>query len=134
MGRLKNRVRFIQKAGYQVPDYIQDLMEALHPTVQILWDPKESRWALVQTIGGVADCVRRLGAGEMPTLPNTVYYLNACHPSRLRSKFAREQFLQKLDENPRLRDVDRRSSDAIRQGSSDLFDRMHGRVVVPIRR
>lgn len=132
MGRL-TRNQYIRKPGAQVPQHVLDLMDQLHPTVEIMWDNRTDRWVLVQTIGGISQLVSRLPKGQLPTVANTVYVLNACHPSRLRSEYARERFLAKLDENPAARDAERRASDAIRVGSSDLFDQMHGRVVVPVR-
>lgn len=133
MGRL-NKLRFTRKAGYQIPAHITDLMESLHPTVDILWDNGANQWALVQSIGGVLNCIRVLGKGVVPTLENTVYFLTANHPSRLASEFARERFLRELDENQSHSDVARRSADQIREGSKALFNRLTNRLVVPIRR
>lgn len=135
MGRLrKSRRYYVRKAGGQVPRHVTAAMQRLHPTVDILWESVARRWAMVQTIGGISQLVRFLGERETPTLANTVYYLNSIHPSRLKSKWAQERFLAQMDENPLAKDAQRRSADAIRVGSSDLYDQMRNRKVFAIRR
>lgn len=105
----------------------------LHPTVDILWEARARQWALVQTIGGVSQLVRFLGPGTMPTLANTVYYLNSIHPARLASQYEQERFLEKLDRNVLAESARRSAQDAIREGSSDLYDRLTNRRVIPVR-
>lgn len=135
MGRLRNSRRyFVKKAGFQVPRHVERLLKQRHPTVDILWEAKTRAWAIVQTIGGISMLVRFLSPGEQPTLANTVYYLDSIHPNRLRSKAAQERFLAKLDENPAAADAKRRAQDAVRVGSSDLYDRLTGRKVITLRR
>lgn len=134
MGRLKNSRRYyVRKAGTQIPAHVQRLLKMLHPTVDILWEARARQWAIVQTIGGISQLVRCLGPGVMPTLANTVYYLNSIHPARLVSESAKARFLESLDSNP-LADAARKSAqDAVREGSSDLYDRLTNRRVIPIR-
>ena len=131
MGRLSNRA--IRKAGMQVPDYIQDLMSSLHPTVDIMWDTSANVWVMVQTIGRKSQIVGRLRPGEPLTLQNTVYHLNKIHPHNFRTPYQRDRLLKELDESEVNRDLERSAADARRVGSGELYDKLKGRIVVPVR-
>lgn len=125
--------KWVAKAGGQVPDYVQEAMERLHPTVDILWHMEHQRWCLVQNVRGEQHLIRVLGSKtrfEPPTLHNTVNFLNACHPARLENTWERERFLRELDQKPEAERIARRSRDQIREGSKDLFNVLNNRVVV----
>lgn len=133
--RLKHR-RHVRKVGYQIPEHVLELMAIRHPTVQILWEPRLRRWALVQFDRGGTHFIGLLGTPKRyqhPTIQNTVVYLDRIHPRRFRSEFQKQRFLNQLDRNPLEADVKRRASDAIRQGSIDLFNRINGRKVLRMR-
>ncbi len=133
MGRLSRK--YVKKAGHQIPKHVTRQMRRLHPTVDILWSEQLKRWCLVQTVDGRAHLITTIhdkNRFAMPTLANTVYYLNLCHPSRLRSAIARERFLQKLDENIEHEVIKKNSSDRIREGSNALWNRLTNRLVLPV--
>lgn len=126
--------KYVAKAGGQVPEHVQEAMERMHPTVDILWHTEHERWCLVQRIGGRQVLIRVLGGKkhfESPTLHNTVNFLNECHPARLEDTRSRERFLQSLDESSVAESVRRRSRDQIREGSKDIFNVLNRRIVVP---
>jgi hypothetical protein len=128
--------RFVRKAGGQVPPHVLEAMERRHPNVAILWDHQANRWALVQNCRGIQFFIRHLGDKrhfEPPTLFNTVNFLDRSHPSNFASRKAQDDLLSKIDENPGLTAAKKRSSDAIREGSSDLFNAINRRVLRPVR-
>lgn len=135
MDRLKSRRCYVKKAGWQVPRHILDMLAMRHPTVEILWEARVKRWALVQTIGGITQLLRFLRHGESPTLANTVYHVDSLQRDlySLRTKWGQERFLQKMDANPAAIAAERRARDAIRVGSSDLYDQMTNRRVIAVR-
>lgn len=136
MDRLRHsRRHYVKKAGWQIPKHILDMLAQRHPTVEILWEARVQRWAIVQTIGGVSQLLRCLPHGEPPSLQNTVYYCDQMQRDlySLRTKWGQERFLQKLDDNPRVLAAEKRAKDAIREGSGDLYDRMTGRKVIAVR-
>lgn len=121
---------FVRKAGLQVPQYITDLLKQRHPTVEIMWDVRAKKFCLVQTVRSVSQLIRYI---PVPfNLKDTVYHLDSIHPRRFVGKWAQEKFLAGLDENPALAAAKKRSADAIREGSSDLWNALTGRKLVSL--
>lgn len=130
------RRKFVRKSGYQVPDAIQKLMRARHPTVAILWEATAKRWCLVQTVRGISSLIRFLGTAdkyEPPTISNTVYYLDSIHPSRFRSKFSKERFLSSLDRSKEMLEAQKRAQNQITEGSKDAYNAFTKRLVLTMR-
>ena len=101
-----------------------------------MWDRGANLWALVQTVQGITALIRHLGTvrkPEMPTLANTVYFLDACHPARFRSESAKDDLLESLDTSTAAESVKKEARQRIRDGSGELFDHLNGkiRVVLP---
>jgi len=131
---MKRPTKYVRKAGAQIPRHVAKMMARLHPTVSILWHLNTKRWCLVQRVKGRDYMIRLLeknGQYAPPTLANTVYVLNSSHPSRLRSKAARERFLDQLDANPQRDYVKKRSRGMVADGSRDLWNALNNRIVVP---
>lgn len=131
MDRLK-RKRFVRKAGLQVPKHIERLMAMRHPTVSILCERRTMKFCLVQHVRGRDFLICRIA--DRPTLANTVYFLDRCHPSRFKGKWAQERALRAMDENPEIARVAERSRLMVADGSKDLWNALNNRLVLPVPR
>lgn len=133
----KSRRHYTRKCGAQVPDMVADLLAQRHPTVSILWERQIERWCLVQIQNGETHLIAILGDQsryEAPTISNTVYYLDKIHPSKIRSEFAKQKFLEGLDRSDEMKGVQKRAGEQISDGSKDLFNALTNRKILTIRK
>lgn len=127
MDQLTGKRQFVRKVGQQVPESITRLMRSRHPTVELMWEANAMRWCLTQTVRAqtfLITILHKRGAYVPPTLANTVYYLDAIHPSRFASDSAKKKLLEGLDQSDEADSVEQRSRDQIAEGSKDIFDLM----------
>lgn len=122
------------KVGHLPARQVVDTLRQRHPNVRLMWAENIKRWCLVQVDRDPVFLLRVLqdkrGRFMHPNLSNSVYLLDRMHPRNFRHFFQQDRFLKSIDDVKENRDVERRSRDAIREGSSELFKAMTSRKVI----
>lgn len=115
----------------QVPKHVLRELKRRHPTISILWSGQTSQWILMQETGGAAHFVHAFSG--LPTMANTVKVLDKAHWRNWEDKRDQERQLHEIDNShvDKSREADRQ--DMIREGSSELFNRLTNRKVIPVR-
>ncbi len=97
MVRIPKRHRLTPKrTGPRIPDRILALLKSKHPTVRIFWERATDTYCLVQIgTGGQVRLISKLRG--VPTLDNTVAYLDSISWTQLCNRHRIKAFLDDLD-------------------------------------
>jgi len=128
-----------KKVGSKPSHRVMATLRKRHPAVELRWAENIRRWVLVQVMPAPMTLIRCVtsdgspkGKYETPTLANSVYLLDRMHPRNFNSAYKIQRFLNRIDSSPQVAAMDKENAQRIRDGSSELFDVIHKRVVVPV--
>lgn len=123
--------------GLMPPRCVVERLARFHPTVRLAWNPGASCWQLIERGDdmqwrsvkllrrmlpprGPRERVRYIP--EVPTLANTVFYLDSCDIRAMANRYAVDRWLEGLDQpgeqaRSEQSDSERRASDLVGEGA-----------------
>jgi hypothetical protein len=130
--------RFVlRKPGYRIPDAMQKKIARFYPSVRVAWNLHFKRWIIINRVAGGWEPIGLLqkedGGYVHPHERKILNYLHKASTVNLRNKWGFEAWLQGFDSideyDQALRE--RRASEQIREGSKDIWDKLHNKLLLP---